>query len=70
MEEIILVKNQKYLGQVVSVLVDKHKNSQCLGNSSEMKLVSFLGNKKLIGKIVKVKIKKAKEWILYGERIA
>ncbi len=69
MEKIVWQKNQTYLGRTVSVLVDKYKNGQCLGNSSEMKLVSFLGNKKLIGKIIKVKITEAKKWVLYGKQI-
>lgn len=69
MEEIVLRKNQKYLGQIVEVLVDEFKDGACTGNSSEMKMVQFLGNKKMIGKLVKVKINFAEKWILKGERI-
>ncbi len=79
MEEIVLRKNQKYLGQVVEVLVDDCQSPSsareeggvereiCTGNSSEMKMVQFLGNKKMIGKLIKVKINFAEKWILNGE---
>ncbi len=67
MEEIVLCKNQKYLEQVVEVLVDEFKDGVCTGNSNEMKLVQFLGNKKMIGNFVKVKINFAEKWILKGE---
>jgi tRNA-2-methylthio-N6-dimethylallyladenosine synthase len=69
MEEVVLHKNQKYVGQTVSVLVDSYKNGECIGNSSEMKVVSFSGNADLIGKIVGVRIYEAKEWILYGIKL-
>lgn len=69
MEEIVLRKNQKYLGQIVEVLVDEFKDGVCTGNSSEMKMVQFLGNKKMIGKLVKVKISFAEKWILKGETL-
>ncbi len=69
MEEIVLRKNQKYLGQTVEVLVDEFKDGVCTGNSNEMKMVQFLGNKKMIGQFVKVKINFAEKWILKGERI-
>lgn len=67
MEKITYQKNQKYIGKTVSVLVDNYKNGWCSGNFSEMKLVKFSSRKNLIGKIVKVKISQAQEWILRGE---
>ncbi len=81
MEKIVLEKNQKYVGKIVSVLVDEYKNEKCIGNSLEMKRVRFLAKKKppqspfkkggseggFIGKIFNVKIKKAFEWILEGD---
>ena len=70
MEKIVRRKNQKYVGQTVSVLVDKCAGGYCYGNSNEMKLVRFLGVKKLLGQIVNVKIQEAKEWILYGTKTA
>ncbi len=66
MEKIVLEKNQKYVGKTVSVLVDKFKNGQCVGNSREMKVVRFSGKKNMVGKIFEVKVKKALEWILEG----
>ncbi len=69
MEEIVLCKNQKYLGQTVEVLVDEFKDGVCTGNSSEMKMVQFLGNEKRIGQFVKVKINFAEKWILKGKAI-
>jgi len=41
----------------------------CMGNSREMKLVSFEGAKDLVGKIVDVKIDRAEKWILYGHLV-
>jgi len=67
MEKIVLEKNQKYVGKLVSVLIDEYKNGKCVGNSSEMKRVRFDGKKNMVGKIFSVKIKKAFEWILEGE---
>jgi len=80
MKETVYLKNQKYLGQVVEVLVDKFEDGAystkegacpanggvCTGNSSEMKMVQFLGNKKMVGKLIKVKINFAEKWILKG----
>jgi tRNA-2-methylthio-N6-dimethylallyladenosine synthase len=80
MEKIVFEKNQKYVGKIVSVLVDEYKNTcptelceckvgrgWCIGNSREMKRVRFAGKKNMVGKIFNVKIKKAFEWILEGE---
>ncbi|OGL98617.1 hypothetical protein A2318_04580 [Candidatus Uhrbacteria bacterium RIFOXYB2_FULL_45_11] len=89
MEEVVREKNQQYVGQVVSVLVERHEAPKitdemlampekiqevlaaqpgmCFGNSREMKLVTFVGGKELVGEIVNVKIKKAETWILDGE---
>ena len=67
MEEIVMHKNQKFVGQTVSVLVDSCKDGVCVGNSSEMKMVSFSGDNSLIGKVVSVKIHEAMVWVLRGE---
>ncbi|MBI4427376.1 MAG: tRNA (N6-isopentenyl adenosine(37)-C2)-methylthiotransferase MiaB [Candidatus Magasanikbacteria bacterium] len=67
MEEITYRKNQKYSGQIVSVLVDKCEKNICSGNSSEMKLVQFPGASDLIGQIVPVKIDWADTWVLRGK---
>lgn len=66
MEKITYQKNQKFVGETVSVLVDKFENGNCYGNSNELKLVEFPSEHDLTGKIIKVKINKAETWILYG----
>ena len=66
MEETTLRKNQKFVSQIVSVLVDKCDDGVCVGNYSEMKVVSFAGDESLIGKVINVRIHEAKEWILCG----
>ena len=49
---------------------ESKKNSQILsGYTEDMKLVNFVGCKNLIGKIVNVKINKAKTYNLEGEVI-
>lgn len=79
MEKNALRKNKKYLGRTVEVLVDgcnmsliranKGISGKCWGFSREYKKVSFLGSKKLVGQVVNVKIKQAKEWEMEGEMI-
>lgn len=73
MEEIVLRKNQAYVGKIAEVLVEKCEvrgNTQiCSGNSNEMKVTEFAGTQEDVGKIVKVKISKAREWVLQGEKI-
>lgn len=89
MEEIVFLKNQRFVGETIEVMVEKweplpviasgakqsreeEKASRglCSGNSREMKVVQFIGSKELVGIIVMVKIKKAREWILEGEFIS
>ena len=63
---------KNYENKIVKVLVDgeSKKNSQILsGYTEDMKLVNFVGCKNLIGKIVNVKINKAKTYTLEGEVI-
>jgi tRNA-2-methylthio-N6-dimethylallyladenosine synthase len=66
MEEITYKKNQKYLGEVVEVMVENYQDGWCTGNSSEMKRVRFEGSEDMIGSIVKIKITKADTWMLWG----
>jgi len=68
MKEIVYRKNQKFVGQTVSVLVDEFDpvKKVCRGQSGEIKLVQFSGSKDLIGTIVDVKVTEAKEWVLIG----
>ena len=72
MEEIVLRKNQKYLNNVVSVLVEEYDNKKdyYIGHSSEQKIVKFKSeDKNLIGNIVEIKINRVEEWNLYGDMI-
>ena len=64
-----LFNNQKYLGKVVSVLIEgeSEKKDRLMGYTDTMKLVNVRGDKKNIGKIVKVKITEVKTWSLDGE---
>ncbi|MFY4773971.1 tRNA (N6-isopentenyl adenosine(37)-C2)-methylthiotransferase MiaB [Metabacillus sp. RGM 3146] len=63
-------KMKEYEGQVVEVLVEgeSKRNPEILaGYTEKSKLVNFKAPKSAIGKIVKVKILKAKTWSLDGE---
>ena len=65
-------QNQKYLNQVVDVLVEgtSKKDDQMLtGYTAHQKLINFKGNKEHIGRIVKVKVTEAKTWALKGEEV-
>lgn len=67
-----LEKYKTYENKVVKVLVEgpSKKNEEILsGYTEDMKLVNFKGNKECIGKIVEVKITKAKTYTLEGEQI-
>ena len=62
--------NHRFLGEVVEVLVDgvsKTNNAVYAGYTPNNKLVNFNGREDQIGKIVPVKIIKAKTWSLDGE---
>lgn len=64
--------NERFLNQVVSVLVDgtsKHDEHVLAGYTAHNKLVNFRGDKSLIGSIVKVRITEAKTWFLLGEAL-
>ncbi|MDR0831763.1 MAG: tRNA (N6-isopentenyl adenosine(37)-C2)-methylthiotransferase MiaB [Bacillales bacterium] len=67
-----LLRNKTYLGEIVEVLVEgKSKRNEDIlsGYSKQNKLVNFKGNINNIGKLVKVKINKAKSFTLQGEEI-
>lgn len=66
------MQNQKYLNQVVEVLVEgtsKKDDDMLTGYTAHQKLVNFKGNKDHIGQIVPVKITEAKTWALKGEEV-
>jgi tRNA-2-methylthio-N6-dimethylallyladenosine synthase len=67
-----LERNLAYEGKVLKVLVEgtSKRNKEILsGYSEENKLVNFKGSVDSIGKIVKVKITKAKTYTLEGEEV-
>lgn len=71
MKEMVLEKNQRFLGRTVSVLVDTFIAKEdglgwCEGNSEHMKRVRCVGTPELVGTIVPVTVSKAQEWMLYG----
>lgn len=70
MEKIAFKKNQKYLDKKVEVLVEKYEQNKCSGWSREMKMVEFVGNESLVGKLINVKIKETSTWVLRGEPCA
>ena len=64
--------NKRFLNQVVNVLVEgKSKTDENVlsGYTEHNKLVNFKGDESLVGKIIPLKITKAKTWSLYGEQI-
>ncbi|WP_223700134.1 tRNA (N6-isopentenyl adenosine(37)-C2)-methylthiotransferase MiaB [Sutcliffiella deserti] len=65
-------KMQEYEGKIVEVLVEgeSKKNPDVLaGYTDKSKLVNFRGPKSIVGKIIKVKVTKAKTWSLDGELV-
>ncbi|MDT8336672.1 MAG: tRNA (N6-isopentenyl adenosine(37)-C2)-methylthiotransferase MiaB [Candidatus Izemoplasmatales bacterium] len=64
--------NKRFEGCAVKVLVEgysKTKDSVLSGYTENNKLVNFIGDESLIGKIIEVKIEKAKTWSLDGKII-
>lgn len=64
--------NQKLLGTEAEVLVEgfsKNSINTFTGRTSTNKIVNFKGSRELIGKLVKVKIKRIQTWSLEGEVI-
>jgi tRNA-2-methylthio-N6-dimethylallyladenosine synthase len=64
--------NKRFEGKTVKVLVEgysKTKETVLSGYTENNKLVNFKGEESLIGKIIEVKIKKAKTWSLDGELV-
>ena len=64
--------NQKYLGQVVKVLVEgpSKKNPDVLsGYTEHNKLINFKGDASMVGQIVDVLVTEAKTWALTGEQV-
>lgn len=71
MEETVLRKNQAYVGQIVSVLIERVENGFASGNSREMKLTRCKSSDaSLVGQIVKIKVTQAQEWQLVGDLVS
>ena len=67
------MRNESFLNKTVDVLVhgESKKNSAVLsGYTGQNKLVNFVGEKSLIGKIIPVRIVEIRSWSLNGEYIA
>ena len=64
-----LLKNQEYLGKIVSVLLEdfSEKDGNLMGYTDTMKLVNVKAPKEYLGKIVDVKITDIKTWSMDGE---
>ena len=65
-------KNLEYEGREEIVLVDgasKINPEMLSGRTDGGKIVNFIGSDELIGKYVKVKITKPKQWSLEGELV-
>ncbi len=61
-EEMAFAKNQKLVEKTVEILVDEPN----IGRTRTNKVVKFSGDKSLVGKLMNVKIKCAKSWVLEG----
>ena len=69
MEETTWRKNQEYVGAEVEVLVDACARGWCSGQTREMKLAKFRCDEPCVGATVHLRVTKAMEWVLEGERI-
>ncbi len=68
-EEITEEKNQRYIGQVESVLVDKIKGGVASGRSHHFKYVEFPAGEVKLGDIVSVLIDQSLTWVLRGKLV-
>jgi tRNA-2-methylthio-N6-dimethylallyladenosine synthase len=63
--------NQQFLGKTVQVLVEKVAKGYASGKIPEYKMCRFKSDdKSLIGEYVNVKVDKAMEWCLEGDKVA
>ena len=65
--------NQRFLNQVVEVLVDgpsKNNPEVLAGYSPHQKLINFKASDELVGTIVKVRITEVKTWFMIGELVS
>jgi tRNA-2-methylthio-N6-dimethylallyladenosine synthase len=62
-------KNQEYIGQTISILVEgrsKTDDTRLTGRNEKGRLIHFNGSDDLIGKIIPVKIDRAETYAIYG----
>jgi len=69
LKEMAFKKHNIFNGKIVEALVEKYSNGMCEGRSEHFKTVTFKSDKDLTGQCVKVKLTKAREWLLEGEMI-
>ncbi|MBC8206842.1 MAG: hypothetical protein H8E68_06805, partial [Kiritimatiellaeota bacterium] len=67
-DEMALAFNQSFVGQTVSVLVERCKDGVCSGGSEHYVPMRFSGKDELIGTVVSVKVQQASAKELTGER--
>ncbi|MFA6427154.1 MAG: tRNA (N6-isopentenyl adenosine(37)-C2)-methylthiotransferase MiaB [Candidatus Magasanikbacteria bacterium] len=67
MEDVTARKNKVYDGGKLEIFVDQWNKEYCMGNSREMKLCRFKGDRSLVGTIQTVKITSPSTWILEGD---
>jgi tRNA-2-methylthio-N6-dimethylallyladenosine synthase len=70
MEDIVLRKNQAFVGTTAEVLVESHEHGVAAGNSRHMKRVTCNAEGDLTGQTIGVALKTALEWQLSGDRVA
>lgn len=61
------IQLDRFVNQEVEVLVESQKDTDCIGRTPHFKTVKFKSNKSLVGRIAKIKVNKAKDWMLFGE---
>jgi tRNA-2-methylthio-N6-dimethylallyladenosine synthase len=69
-EKLTEINNDKYVGTTQKVLVEgtsKNNDKMLSGRTDSNKVVIFLGEEKLIGKMVNIKIERNALWYLQGK---
>lgn len=69
LNNIIAIKNERYIGQIQKVLVEQFDGGKLSGRNDNNILVHFSGEKNLLGRLVNVKINESKLFYLIGENI-
>jgi len=64
-----LANSKKQLGRSVKVLIDGYKRGLCYGKTDSSKIVSFAGEKSMIGKFAAIKVKKVQSFVMFGDLV-